>query len=91
MADACVFLMENYNEKGFLNIGSGKEISIKDLALLIKDIVGFKGEIYFDTEKPDGTPRKLMDVTKLENLGWKYKISLKEGIENVYKTKFNIQ
>ena len=91
MADACVFLMENYNEKGFLNIGSGKEISIKDLALLIKEIVGFKGEIYFDTEKPDGTPRKLMDVTKLENLGWKYKISLKEGIENVYKTKFNIQ
>lgn len=91
MADACVFLMENYNEKGFLNIGSGKEISIKDLALLIKEIVGFRGEIYFDTEKPDGTPRKLMDVTKLENLGWKYKISLKEGIENVYKTKFNIQ
>jgi len=91
MAVACVFLMDNYNEKGFLNIGSGKEISIKDLALLIKDIVGFKGEIYFDTEKPDGTPRKLMDVTKLENLGWKYKISLKEGIENVYKTKFNIQ
>jgi GDP-L-fucose synthase len=91
MADACVFLMENYNERGFVNIGSGKEISIKDLALLVKDIVGFIGEIYFDTEKPDGTPRKLMDVTKLENLGWKYKISLKEGIENVYKTKFNIQ
>ena len=91
MADACVFLMENYNDRGFVNIGSGKEISIKDLALLVKDIVGFKGEIYFDTEKPDGTPRKLMDVTKLENLGWKYKISLKEGIENVYKTKFNIQ
>ncbi|WP_374542757.1 GDP-L-fucose synthase family protein [Flavobacterium sp.] len=91
MADACVFLMENYNDRGFVNIGSGKEISIKDLALLVKDIVGFIGEIYFDTEKPDGTPRKLMDVTKLENLGWKYKISLKEGIENVYKTKFNIQ
>lgn len=91
MADACVFLMENYNDRGFVNIGSGKEISIKDLALLVKDIVGFIGEIYFDTEKPDGTPRKLMDVTKLENLGWKYKISLKEGIENVYKIKFNIQ
>lgn len=89
MADACVFLMENYNERGFVNIGSGKEITIKDLALLVKDIVGFKGTIYFNTEKPDGTPRKLMDVSKLKNLGWEYKISLKEGIENVYKTKFN--
>lgn len=89
MADACVFLMENYNDRGFVNIGSGKEISIKDLALLVKDIVGFKGTIYFNTEKPDGTPRKLMDVSKLKNLGWEYKISLKEGIENVYKTKFN--
>ena len=89
MADACVFLMENYNDRGFVNIGSGKEISIKDLALLVKDIVGFKGTIYFNTEKPDGTPRKLMDVSKLKNVGWEYKISLKEGIENVYKTKFN--
>lgn len=89
MADACVFLMENYNDRGFVNIGSGKEITIKDLALLVKDIVGFKGTIYFNTEKPDGTPRKLMDVSKLKNLGWEYKISLKEGIENVYKTKFN--
>lgn len=74
MADACVFLMENYNDRGFVNIGSGKEISIKDLALLVKDIVGFKGTIYFNTEKPDGTPRKLMDVSKLKNLGWEYKI-----------------
>lgn len=89
MADACVFLMENYNEPGFVNIGSGKEITIKDLAILVKNIVGYSGEIYFNTEKPDGTPRKLMDVSKLKNLGWEYKISLKEGIENVYKTKFN--
>lgn len=89
MADACVFLMENYNERGFVNIGSGKEITIKDLAILVKNIVGYTGEIYFNTDKPDGTPRKLMDVSKLKNLGWEYKISLKEGIENVYKTKFN--
>lgn len=89
MADACVYLMGNYNEKGFVNIGSGKEISIKDLALLVKEIVGYKGDIYFNTEKPDGTPRKLMDVSKLKELGWEYKISLEEGIENVYKAKFN--
>lgn len=88
MADACVFLMQNYNEKGFVNIGSGSEISIKDLAHLVKDIVGFKGEIVFDTTKPDGTPRKLMDVSKLNNLGWNFSIDLKAGIEAVYKEKF---
>ncbi len=84
MADACVFLMENYNEPGLVNIGVGEDISIKDLALLIKDIVGFKGELEFDTSKPDGTPRKLLNVDKLNHLGWKAKIELKEGIESVY-------
>jgi GDP-L-fucose synthase len=88
MADACVFLMQNYDEKGFVNIGSGHEISIKDLAFLIKEIVGFQGQIEFDSKKPDGTPRKLMNNSKLSNLGWQFKISLREGIENVYKEKF---
>ena len=84
LADACYFLMEKYNEPGLVNIGTGEDISIKDLALLIKDIVGFKGELKFDTTKPDGTPRKLMDVSKLTKLGYKYKISLEEGINAVY-------
>ena len=89
MADACVFLMQNYDGEGFVNIGSGVEISIKDLAYLVKEIVGFSGEIVFDTEKPDGTPRKLMDVSKLSKMGWNYKISLEEGIKAVYTQKFN--
>ncbi|MBC7524969.1 MAG: GDP-L-fucose synthase [Flavobacterium sp.] len=88
MADACVFLMKNYDEKGLINIGSGIEISIKELAFLIKDIVNYEGEIKFDTSKPDGTLRKLMDSTKLHNLGWQHNINLKDGIEEVYKTKF---
>ena len=88
MADACVFLMLNYNEKGFVNIGSGTEISIKDLAYLVKNIVGFDGEIVFDTTKPDGTPRKLMDVSKLSKMGWKYSIALEDGINKVYQNKF---
>lgn len=88
MADACVYLMQNYNEKGFVNIGSGEEIAIKELACLIKDIVGFEGEIQFDTTKPDGTPRKLTDTTRLNNLGWKHKIQLKAGIQEVYKNRF---
>ncbi|MFM9987019.1 GDP-L-fucose synthase family protein [Flavobacterium sp.] len=88
MADACVYLMQNYNDKGFVNIGSGEEIAIKDLAYLIKDIVGFEGEILFDTTKPDGTPRKLTDTTRLNNLGWKYKIHLKAGIQEVYRNRF---
>ncbi|HEY6161043.1 MAG TPA: GDP-L-fucose synthase [Bacteroidia bacterium] len=84
LADACYFLMQNYNEKGLVNIGVGSDISIKDLALLIKKIVGFEGELRFDTNKPDGTPRKLMDVSKLHLMGWKHKISLVEGIRDVY-------
>lgn len=84
-ADACVFLMNHYNEKEFVNIGFGKDISIKDLAYLIKKITGYNGEIIFDTNKPDGTPRKLMDTSKLNALGWKPKINLEEGIASVYK------
>jgi GDP-L-fucose synthase len=88
MANACVYLMENYNEQGFVNIGTGVEISIRDLAYLIKEIVGYEGTIVFDHSKPDGTPRKLTDITKLTNLGWKYSIELSEGIRKVYKDKF---
>ncbi len=85
LADACYFLMQNYNGKEFVNIGTGEDISIKELAYLVKEIVGFNGELKFNTSKPDGTPRKLMDVSKLNNLGWKYSISLKEGVEKVYE------
>ena len=88
MANACVYLMQNYNDEGFVNIGTGNEISIKDLAFLIKKIVGFQGTIVFDSTKPSGTPRKLTDITKLTNLGWKYKIELENGIRNVYYDKF---
>lgn len=84
LADACVFLMNNYNEKQFVNIGIGEDLSIKDLAELIKEVVGYQGKISFDTSKPDGTPRKLMDVSKLHALGWKHKINLREGIKLAY-------
>ncbi len=84
-ADACVFLMHNYNEKEFVNIGLGKDISIKDLAGLVKKVTGYNGEIVFDTSKPDGTPRKLMDTSKLNSLGWHPKIRLEEGVASVYK------
>lgn len=85
LADACMFLMENYNEAGLVNIGVGEDISIKELALLIKDIVGYQGVLTFNTDKPDGTPQKLLDVSKLKALGWEYNISLKDGINSVYK------
>jgi len=88
MAEACVYLMLNYNENQFLNIGCGEDISIKDLALLVKKIIGFEGELKFDTSKPDGTPRKLLDVSKLFATGWKPKVGLEEGIEIVYKSVF---
>lgn len=84
LAEACLFLMENYNEQGLVNIGVGEDISILDLAILVKKIVGFEGEILTDTSKPDGTPRKLMDVSKLNSFGWKAKTSLEEGIQKVY-------
>lgn len=86
MAEACVHLMLNYNQKQFINIGRGEDISIKDLALLIKEIIGFEGELRFDTSRPEGTPRKLLDVSKLFSTGWRPKISLKDGIRCVYKT-----
>lgn len=85
LAAACLFLMDNYNEEGAINIGVGEDISILDLAKLVKQIVGFEGEIITDTTKPDGTPRKLMDVTKLTNLGWEATISLQQGVKNVYQ------
>lgn len=84
LGDACVFLMNNYDGEQFVNIGSGTDLTIKDLALLIKDIVGYKGEIVHDLSKPDGTPRKLMDVSYLHSLGWKHKIELPAGIKQVY-------
>jgi GDP-L-fucose synthase len=94
LADACLFLNALDQEKlsslvtahglPLLNIGWGKDISIKELAMIIKDIVGFPGDIVFDTTKPDGTPRKLLDVTKMAKLGWKSKIPLREGIEQTY-------
>jgi len=85
IADACLFLMDSYNEQGLVNIGCGYDVSIKELAMLIKDIVGFEGEVIFDTTKPDGTPRKLMDVNKINQLGWASKITLEQGIKMVYE------
>lgn len=85
LANACYFLMENYNERHLINIGTGHDLTIKDLALLIKDVLGYDGELIFDTTKPDGTPRKLMDVTKLHDLGWKHQVELREGIAMAYE------
>ena len=84
LADACFFLMQTYSEPSLINIGTGEDITIKDLALLIKDIVGFEGDLTFDASKPDGTPRKLMDVSKLHSHGWKHSIELREGISLAY-------
>ncbi len=85
LAEACVFLMKNYNDLQFVNIGTGKELSIKDLALMIKEIVGFDGDLLFNTDKPDGTPRKLLDVSRLNALGWTARTSLREGISKTYQ------
>lgn len=85
LADACYYLMQNYNEPNLINVGTGEDLTIKDLALLIKDIIGFEGELVFDSTKPDGTPRKLMDVSKINNLGWKHQINLPEGIKLAYQ------
>jgi len=85
LAEACIFLMENYDEPGLVNIGVGEDLSILDLAKLVKKVVGFEGKILTDPSKPDGTPRKLMDVNKLHSMGWKAKISLEEGVKQVYK------
>lgn len=84
LADACVHLMETHNEPGHVNVGTGEDLTIKELAQLIKEIVGYQGELHFDTEKPDGTPRKLLDVSKLRSLGWKHSTSLKDGLARAY-------
>ena len=91
LASACFFLLQHYSEKDIINIGCGEDISIKNLALIIKEIVGFEGELAFDTSKPDGTPRKLLSIDKLHNLGWKHQIELEEGIKSVYKEVLNKQ
>ena len=85
MADACIYLMETYEGNDFFNIGTGKEITIKGLAELIKEVVGYEGKIVWDSTKPDGTPRKLLDVSRLEKAGWKYKMELKDGVKEAYK------
>lgn len=84
LADACIYLMQNYDDGEIVNIGSGEEVSIKHLAMMVKEAVGYNGEIKFDTSKPDGTPRKLLDCTKLHSLGWKHKISMKDGLALAY-------
>ncbi|MEW6664786.1 MAG: GDP-L-fucose synthase [Thermodesulfobacteriota bacterium] len=85
LADACLFLMERYEESEIINIGVGKDISVRELAELIAEVVGYRGRISFDPSKPDGTPRKLLDVGRLEALGWKSRISLREGIRGTYE------
>ncbi len=84
MADACVFLLENYSGEQHVNIGTGKEVTIKELAETVKKTVGYEGEIVWNTDMPDGTPRKLTDVTKLHNLGWTHKVELEEGVKLAY-------
>lgn len=85
LADACLFLMEHYNEKEIINIGCGEDISIKELAQLVKDTTAFEGELVFDATKPDGTPRKLLDVSKIHSLGWHHSTPLKEGLKTAYQ------
>lgn len=85
MADACVFLLEHYDGEQHVNIGTGKEITIKELAKMVKDVTGYAGEIRFNSDMPDGTPRKLTDVSKLHGLGWRHKVELMEGIELAYR------
>lgn len=84
LADACLFLMENYNEKEIVNIGCGEDLSIRELAEVVKEVTGFPGELVFDTSKPDGTPRKLLDVSKLHGLGWRHTTPLCEGMKIAY-------
>ena len=84
LANACFYLMQNYNEPGFINIGTGGDIAIRDLALLIKKIIGYEGDIVYDTSQPDGTPQKLLDISRLNSWGWKHTIELEQGITLVY-------
>ncbi|MVM33333.1 NAD-dependent epimerase/dehydratase family protein [Spirosoma sp. HMF4905] len=85
LADACFFLMEHYNGELFVNIGTGEDVTIREVAELIKEIVGFEGELRWNTDKPDGTPRKLMDVSRLHSMGWKHTTELKQGLERTYQ------
>ncbi len=85
LADACIFLMNNYSENELLNVGTGKDLTIRELAEIIKTVTGYKGKIINDTSKPDGTPQKLLDVSRLHKAGWKHKIELKDGIKSTYK------
>jgi GDP-L-fucose synthase len=90
LADACLFLMDNYNAIQFINIGSGEELSIKNLAMMIKKIIGFDGEVKFDDSKPNGTPRKLMDVKKINKIGWRHHINLEDGLRKVIANNFSL-
>jgi GDP-L-fucose synthase len=85
LADACFFLMQQYNDKMFINVGTGTDVTIKELAMMVKKVVGFEGDIHFDASKPDGTPRKLMDSERLHAMGWKHKTSLEEGLHHAYR------
>ena len=85
LADACLFLMDEYNEKGIINIGCGEDISIKELAEIVKEVTAYNGNLIFDTSRPDGTPRKLLDVSKIHKLGWHHKIALKQGLKTAYQ------
>lgn len=90
LAVACMWLMNNFNEEGFVNIGTGEDISIATLADLVKNIVGYEGDIHYDSTKPDGTPRRLLETSKLKDLGWSPKINLEEGIRSVYQSVQNL-
>ena len=88
LAEACLFLMKNYNEMMPINIGTGNELSIKELALIIKNIIGYNGNIFFNTSKPDGTPRKLLDTSVIHKMGWHHRINLRKGVEQIYRETF---
>ena len=85
LAEACLFLMQHYNEPGHINVGTGSDVTIAELAQLIKEVTGFAGDLVFNADKPDGTPRKLMDSSKIHALGWRAKTNLRSGIEKVFK------
>jgi GDP-L-fucose synthase len=84
LAEACLFLMQQYNEAAIINVGCGQDLTIRELAQLLSHIIGFTGELVYDTSRPDGTPRKLMDVSKINQLGWKARIDLESGLRSVY-------
>ena len=84
LADACIYLMDNYDGEDIINVGVGQDLTIRELALLVQDVVGFRGKLCFDASKPDGTPRKLLDVTRLHALGWRAKIDLQRGVRETY-------